>query len=100
MEFSQITSKVVEALPFIIHPAIVMVSATVGIYLLTSSREKLVDQYTSLFYSLTNQHPEEYGVGRVRSFVVTSRVIGGVAVAFSLLMAFVTYQKYLGDIGV
>lgn len=87
---------IIQAIPFVIYPTIVLVSGAIGVYLLVSSREDLTERYFDLVYSITNHHPDEYGSNHQRYFIWSSRALGGLALAFSLLMAVITYFKFLG----
>lgn len=86
---------VLEILPYIFYPTLVLVSAAIGIYLLIANGEDLTDRYQSIVYSLTKEQSEGFEGERGRRIILSSRAAGCVALLFSLLMAVVTYFKFV-----
>ncbi len=80
--------------PYLAFPALVLISAVVGLHLILTSQEVLLERYERLVYNLTNEHPEDFNGGNQRTIVLYGRILGATSLVFSLAMAGLTYYYF------
>lgn len=72
-------SKVISFIPYLIVPSIFFISAYLGLTLLFTSKEALIDRYQDFFYQFADRLPDNRGRHSFRHVVVTGRLTGLVA---------------------
>ncbi len=86
--------ELLKVLPHLVIASVVGVSAFLGIYLLTISKDTLHEKYCNLVYSLTQNHPDDEGTLDDRYLVWTTRTMGGLSLAVCLGVCIFAYFKY------
>ena len=88
---------VIKLLPYLVCPAVILISAALGVYLLFTSRETLIERYEELVYNLTHENPHDLDRSHTRNLVRSGRVLGICAILLSLGMTFLTYFVFFGS---
>lgn len=85
---------VLHLLPYLAFPALVLVSAAIGLHLLLTSREVLMERYQALIYNLTHEQLEDLDRRLCRKIVWSSRMLGALAMLFSAGMVMASYAFF------
>jgi multisubunit Na+/H+ antiporter MnhB subunit len=85
---------VLHLFPYLAFPALILVSAVVGLHLLLTSREVLMERYQALVYNLTHEQLEDLDRRQCRKIVWSSRMLGAFAMLFSAGMVMASYAYF------
>lgn len=72
---------------YFIGPSLLFVCLALGLSLLLTSRERLVERFSEILFALTRKSYNEHEVISQRSLVLISRVGGVVALGFAVIGA-------------
>ncbi|MDP0497882.1 MAG: hypothetical protein Q7Q73_16895 [Verrucomicrobiota bacterium JB024] len=88
---------VLHLFPYLAFPTLILVSAAVGLHLLLTSREVLMERYQALIYNLTHEQLQDLDRRQCRKIVWSSRMLGAFAMLFSAGMAVASYGYFFAS---